>query len=262
MAIIPFSKWHGAGNDFILLDARQGAWAAGLEDLARRLCQRRFGIGSDGLILVRPAREPGTDYHMEFLNPDGSRSFCGNGSRCAYAFRSKLEGTDAPARFSAFDGVHTARWVNGEVEISMRDVGGMEVLNDHVDLINTGSPHLVVHVEDPAVVDILPEAHKYRYGERFAKDGVNVNFVRWHEGRVEMRTYERGVEAETLSCGTGVTAAALSAMYHGLCSGSCGVVAPGGRLQVRAQGHDGAFTGVYLQGPVQEVFQGTVEIPG
>lgn len=262
MARIPFEKWHGAGNDFILMDDRRGGVKEGLEDLARRLCQRRFGIGSDGLILLQAPREPGTDYHMEFLNPDGSRSFCGNGSRCAFAFRSKLEGTDAPARFSAIDGVHSARWVDGEVEISMRDVPQVERLGDRLDLINTGSPHLIVYVDDPAAVDIIPEAHHYRYNERFAREGVNVNFVRWHGGRIEMRTYERGVEAETLSCGTGVTAAALSAMARSHAGEDCAVTAPGGQLRVRARMNGGAFTEVFLQGPIQHVFHGTVEVAG
>lgn len=260
MAILPFSKWHGAGNDFILVDDRGRTLPADAAPLARRLCHRHFGVGGDGLILLRPAELEGTDYHMEFLNPDGSRSFCGNGSRCAFAFRSKLPGHRAPARFTAFDGEHAARWVDGEVEVSMRDVPGIERVEDHVDLINTGSPHLVVHVDDPAAVDILPEARKYRYGARFAREGVNVNFVRWHGGQVDMRTYERGVEAETLSCGTGVTAAALSAMARGLCRGACTVQAPGGRLQVRARMRGGAFADVFLQGPVAEVFQGTVHL--
>lgn len=260
MTSIPFAKWQGTGNDFILVDDRQGMVQANLDGLARQLCQRRFGIGSDGLILLQPAREPGTDYHMEFLNPDGSRSFCGNGSRCAFAFRSTLLGDREAARFSAIDGVHSARWVDGEVEISMRDVHEVERLGGEQDLIDTGSPHLIVYVEDPAVVDIIPEAHRHRYNERFAKAGVNVNFVRWQGGRLEMRTYERGVEAETLSCGTGVTAAALSAMARGYCQDDCAVSAPGGSLRVRAQMKDGVFTQVFLRGPVEEVFQGKVNV--
>lgn len=262
MASISFVKWHGAGNDFILVDDRQGTVPTDLEQLARQLCQRHLGIGGDGLILLQQAREPGTDYHMEFLNPDGSRSFCGNGSRCAFAFRSTLLGDRAPARFTAVDGVHGARWVEDQVEISMRDVPHVERVDEVTDLIHTGSPHLIVHVDDPAAVDLITEAHRFRYSGRFAEEGVNVNFVRWHAGQVEMRTYERGVEAETLSCGTGVTAAALSAMVRGHGKEECTVVAPGGRLQVRARLQDGAFTGVFLQGPVQEVFHGTIEVAG
>ena len=260
MAIIPFSKWHGTGNDFILVDDRNGVMPVDAALIARELCDRHFGIGSDGLILLREAEEPGTDYHMEFLNPDGSRSFCGNGSRCAFAFRSLLLQDRSAARFTAIDGVHEARWVNDEVEITMRDVGEIEELGSGMDLVNTGSPHLVAWVEDPAAVDIVPEAHAHRYNTRFAKDGVNVNFVRWQSGRVEMRTYERGVEAETLSCGTGVTAAALSAIARGHADSGCKVITPGGKLQVNAERVDGIFTKVILRGPVLEVFRGTVEL--
>src|SRR5690606_4196050 len=163
MAFFPFSKWHGTGNDFILMDDRAGWLPADAAPLARQLCDRHFGIGSDGLILLREAHEPGTQYHMEFLNPDGSRSFCGNGSRCAFAFRSALLGKEeAPARFSAHDGVHEARWLHGEVEVSMRDAAAIEELGADLHLLHTGSPHLVVWVRDPATVDILARAHEFR----------------------------------------------------------------------------------------------------
>ena len=141
MAILPFSKWQGTGNDFILVDDRAGTLAADPVALARRLCDRHFGVGSDGLILLQQPRETGTDFHMDFLNPDGSRSFCGNGSRCAFAFRSTLLGDRSAARFTAIDGMHTAQWTNGEVEVSMRDVQAIERLDEHVDFIHTGSPH-------------------------------------------------------------------------------------------------------------------------
>ncbi|MEO7082082.1 MAG: diaminopimelate epimerase [Flavobacteriales bacterium] len=261
MAIIPFSKWHGTGNDFILVDDRQRLMPVDAAPMARQLCDRHFGIGSDGLILLREAVEPGADYHMEFLNPDGSRSFCGNGSRCAFAFQSVLLQDRSAARFTAIDGIHEARWVNDEVEITMRDVGEIEELGSGMDLVNTGSPHLVAWVEDPAAVDIVPEAHGHRYSDRFGKEGVNVNFVRWRNGRVEMRTYERGVEAETLSCGTGVTAAALSAMVRGHGEAICRVITPGGELQVSAERVNEVFTKVLLRGPVLEVFRGIVDLP-
>ncbi len=259
MAIIPFAKWHGTGNDFILVDDRGRTLPGDASGLARQWCRRHYGIGSDGLILLRPPLAPGMAFHMEFLNPDGSRSFCGNGSRCAFAFHSKLTGQHGPATFTAIDGEHTASWTGGEVEVSMRDVQGLERLQDGTVLIDTGSPHLMVEVPDPAQVDIVPEARKYRYGSRFAKDGVNVNFVRRHQGHVDMRTYERGVEAETLSCGTGVTAAALWAMAAGAAAGDCAVRTPGGLLHVRARMAGQGFAAIALQGPVQEVFKGTLD---
>ncbi len=267
MASIAFSKWEGTGNDFILVDDRPSVFPSDAEALIRRLCDRHFGIGSDGLILLQAPRVEGADYHMEFFNPDASQSFCGNGSRCAFAFwnsrspRGRAPGPTQPAVFSAIDGKHTASWSNGRVRIGMRDVSGVERLDEHTDLIQTGSPHLLSWVDDPEAIDIVAEAHKHRYGPRFAKEGVNVNFMRYIHDRVEMRTYERGVEAETLSCGTGVTAAALSAMARGSVSGACDVHTRGGHLRVEATATGaGGFSGISLSGPVREVFQGVVEI--
>lgn len=261
MTDIHFEKWQGTGNDFILIDDREARMHGSLEELARALCDRHFGVGSDGLILLRPAAAPGTHYHMEFLNPDGSRSFCGNGSRCAFAFHSALTGSRRAATFTAIDGQHHAEWVQGEVRISMRDVAGVERVEERADLLDTGSPHLVVWVDDPRAIDILPKAHPYRYGDRFREQGVNVNFVRWHRGRLEMRTYERGVEAETLSCGTGVTAAALSALARGLWATRCTVLTKGGTLQVEGAKEGPGFVRIGLQGPVTRVFTGAMELP-
>lgn len=260
MAIVQFSKWQGTGNDFILIDDRGGVVPADMERIAKQLCDRHFGVGSDGLILLRNAEQAGVDYSMDFLNPDGSRSFCGNGSRCAFAFRSALALDGSPVRFAAIDGLHVACWVEDEVEVSMRDVMGMERVAQNIDFLDTGSPHLVIWTDDPAKVDLVPEARAHRYGPRFAKEGVNVNFVRWHNGHLEMRTYERGVEAETLSCGTGVTAAALSAFQRGIAKAACQVVTAGGALHVRAEQEGPTFKSVFLRGPVKEVFIGRTEV--
>jgi diaminopimelate epimerase len=144
----------------------------------------------------------------------------------------------------------------------MHDVAVMEHIDTHRDRAQTGSPHLLVWVTDPAAIDIVPEARAIRYGPEYAEKGINVNFVRWHAGRLEMRTYERGVEAETLSCGTGVTAAALSAMARGHVAGICEVVTRGGVLTVEAEPTAaGGFTAVHLSGPVGEVFTGMVHLP-
>lgn len=260
MAILPFSKWHGTGNDFIVIDDRSGGFPASDAKRIRLLCDRHFGIGSDGLILLRSPVVDGTSYHMEFFNPDGSKSFCGNGSRCAYAMWCEVAENEDAARFTAIDGEHEARWVEGEVEITMRDVQGMEQIDANADLLDTGSPHLVIWVDDPSQIDILPAAHAYRYNARFSDKGVNVNFVRWQEGRVDMRTYERGVEAETLSCGTGVTASAISAMLREHVQGSCTVHTRGGVLQVSAKRDGPSFTDIRLRGPVERVFQGNVRV--
>jgi len=273
MARLTFTKWQGTGNDFIVVDDRDGRFPSTDQRLVRHLCDRHFGIGSDGLILVQAPRVDGTAYHMEFFNPDASRSFCGNGSRCAFAAwsqgqpQAKLpqglpQGTlrSKVQRFTAIDGEHTAAWSEGLVSIGMRDVVGIERIDDRMDFIHTGSPHLLVWVEDPEAIDIIPEACIHRYGPRFNAEGVNVNFLRLKDGRLEMRTYERGVEGETLSCGTGVTAAALSARGRGLIPGHCDVRTRGGELRVTAEAAADGFRSITLAGPVKEVFTGEIEI--
>ncbi len=257
--MVQFAKWEGTGNDFIVIDDREARFPVHDLDLVRRLCDRHFGIGSDGLILVQAPRRSGDAYHMEFFNPDGSMSFCGNGSRCAYGFWCAITGSRTPVTFTAIDGAHTASWADGMVRVAMRDVAGVERIDAGTDRAHTGSPHLLVWVDDPAVVDLVPEARRIRYSGTYAREGINVNFVRVHEARVEMRTYERGVEDETLSCGTGVTAAALAAMARGLVGAGCAVVTRGGELRVDAERTpQGGFTRVHLAGPVRHIFSGNI----
>lgn len=266
--LLRFSKWHGTGNDFILVDDRDAVFPVEDHALVRRLCDRHFGIGSDGLILVQASREQGTHFHMEFFNPDASKSFCGNGSRCAFAFWSTLVGGANTARFSAVDGVHEARWDGGMPCVSLVLSKEVERIDEQMDYLHTGSPHLLVWVDDPEAIDIVPRAHVHRYGARFAKEGVNVNFLRWHKGRVEMRTYERGVEAETLSCGTGVTAAAIGAIHRGLATGPrVAVHTRGGELIVEvgmlpSPGSTGdaqqRINSVHLIGPAVRVYEGSI----
>jgi diaminopimelate epimerase len=256
---LKFEKWHGSGNDFIMIDDRVGALEISIDQI-RDACQRHTGVGSDGLIIIRSAQK-GRDFNMDFYNPDGSQSFCGNGSRCAFAYFSKLSnGVDA-ASFEAIDGIHRASWSGEEVRVSMNNVSGKEQLNDHVDLIDTGSPHLLVWCEDPDKIDIIQDARRWRYNGRFASEGVNVNFLAWHGDHIHMRTYERGVEAETLSCGTGVTAAAISAMWRGLSEERCAVRTKGGVLEVSVGDlEDGRAESVFLTGPVRFVYSGLLEL--
>jgi len=258
--MLRFAKWEGTGNDFILVDDREGRFLAQGTELVRRLCDRHFGVGSDGLILVQAPRREGDAYHMEFFNPDGSKSFCGNGSRCAYGFWCSLTGSRAAVRFTAIDGAHTAEWQDGMVRVVMRDVAGVERIDPRTDRVHTGSPHLVVWVDAPADLDVVQAGRTVRFSEAYAPDGINVNFIRAHDGRVEMRTYERGVEDETLSCGTGVTAAALAAMERGAVEHRCEVITRGGVLRVEAERDpDGGFTRVHLSGPVRHVFNGSID---
>jgi len=254
-----FAKWEGTGNDFVLVDDREGLFPTDDLDLVRRLCDRHFGIGSDGLVLIQRPKEEGTDYHMGFFNPDGSQSFCGNGSRCAFGFWRALSNGPDHAGFTAIDGRHDAQAMDGGwTGVRMRPPSRTERLSDTMDFIHTGSPHLLIWVDDPEAVDILPAAREHRYGPRFKADGVNVNFLAWRDGRLHMRTYERGVENETLSCGTGVTAAALSAIGRGLATGdTVEVVTRGGPLRVEV---GGSLDKVMLIGPAREVFQGTIDV--
>lgn len=256
-----FAKWHGTGNDFILVDDRSGSFPAS-DELVRRLCDRHFGIGSDGLILIRAARESGTDFHMEFFNPDASRSFCGNGSRCAFAFWSGLNGGVPTASFSAVDGRHLGEWRDDLVAVTLLDVEGVRRGSDgsDVDFVHNGSPHELVWVDDPARVALMVDGPRRRYATAHAPGGTNVNFLRARNGVVEMRTYERGVEAETLSCGTGVVAAALSALVRGQAQAPVAVRTPGGTLSVEAQLEGEGAVELRLIGPAAEVFTGTITI--
>lgn len=254
---VQFQKWQGAGNDFILIDDRSLRLSRNL-DWIRLMCDRHFGIGSDGLIFIKP----GDEYEMDFYNPDGSQSFCGNGSRCAFAFRSALLNDNSDVKFQAIDGEHTASWVDGLVNLSMRDVGPRERLAENIDLIDTGSPHLVVWGSEIDEINLIENARAFRYNERFSAQGVNVNFVEFRGDELFMRTYERGVESETLSCGTGVTAAALSALWRTGADRHIKVNTPGGVLEVSVGDiREDAAQEIHLIGPAEFVFAGEIECP-
>lgn len=261
--LLPFAKWHGTGNDFILVDDRSGIFPVADLALVRHLCHRHFGIGSDGLILVQAPHEQGTHFHMEFFNPDGSRSFCGNGSRCAFAFWSALEGRAAEGRFTAIDGEHDGRWEGEEVAITLPDVQRIQQATDGpaVDFIHTGSPHELVWVADVEAVDLPADAPPRRHAARHGAGGSNINYVQPEPQGIRMRTFERGVEAETLSCGSGVVAAALSALRRAQAKAPVVVRTRGGVLRVEATPQGDGFAQVRLIGPVQQVFTGTVELP-
>ena len=251
---IPFVKWHGTGNDFILIDDRMATFPATDLSLVRRLCDRHFGIGSDGLILIQEGS--GVDYHMEFFNPDGSKSFCGNGSRCAFAFWRDLVGGRDEATFTAIDGEHRARSIGNEVSISLRDVEDVHLGSDH-DRLHNGSPHEVVRVVDLEEFPVRSEGAARAHAERQGPGGSNVNFIRVDAGVVHVRTFERGVEDETLSCGTGVVASAISAIARGEAKAPVAVVTRGGHLRVVAEFRNGTWTAIRLIGPAEPVFHGT-----
>ncbi len=256
-----FYKYQGAGNDFILVDNRSGECGLSIDQVVK-LCDRKFGIGSDGLMLIEKPSDSKTDFHLEFFNPDGSKSFCGNGSRCAVAFASKLGVCDKETSFTAIDGVHAASIVKENwVSLHMRDVPGITTFRDGF-FLNTGSPHVVLEVNDLPSFHVFEEGRKLRYDGEFNPGGTNVNFVhREGEAHFSVRTYERGVEDETLACGTGVVAVAL-AMHHkyGLSVNEISISARGGELTVTFRKEKLGYSDIYLHGPATFVFNGVIQL--
>jgi len=258
---INFYKYQGTGNDFIMIDNRNNAVTLTNEQVAF-LCHRRFGIGADGLILLES--EPGFDFRMVYYNSDGNQSsMCGNGGRCITAFARQLNLITDKAKFSATDGTHEATIdENGMVSLKMQDVKSMEPGEDFF-YLNTGSPHYVKLVEDVENYDVFNEGRKIRNSERFREAGTNVNFIEKQDEQIFVRTYERGVEDETFSCGTGVTAAALVAAVKGISSGknSCLIKTKGGTLEVSFEKVlEQNFYNIWLKGPAVLVFKGSVSI--
>lgn len=257
---INFSKYQGTGNDFIIIDNRNNQVQLNNEHIVF-LCHRRYGIGSDGLILIQNHSE--LDFEMVFYNPDSSQSFCGNGSRCAVVFANSLNLFDQKTEFLSTDGVHEAELMNDSwVSLKMHDVSEHEKINADL-FIDTGSPHYLIQNNMENGFDLISEARKVRYNDRFMEKGVNVNFIRSEDDVIHLRTYERGVENETLSCGTGVTASALANhIYNGNLNGSFTqkVISQGGSLEVDFQSDGEQFTEIYLKGPAAFVYEGEIEI--
>ena len=268
-----FVKYQGTGNDFILIDNRQVTvghikpFPADDQLFIEQLCHRRFGIGADGLILLQdaPVQEgntPSYDLRMVYFNADGREgSMCGNGGRCIVRFAHDLGLFVTKTRFLAVDGDHTAE-VRGEViSLKMSDVSGCTPFNDGL-FLNTGSPHLVVFVDDVAAFDVLGQGQQLRHDSRFGEGGTNVNFAEvLADNSLFVRTFERGVEDETYSCGTGVTAVALAVhKQHGINSPII-LKTPGGQLQVSftATGPD-TFSDIWLTGPATRVFAGEITV--
>ena len=257
---IHFHKYQGTGNDFILIDNLSGEYSFVDIQHVQQLCNRRFGIGADGLILIN--FHPTLDFEADYYNSDGSKSFCGNGARCAVKFYARNQENQTEFKFMAIDGVHSARIVNSEISLEMSSVEAIEKYqNDFV--LNTGSPHYVQLVDDLDNLDVVRLGRQIRYSDQFKQVGINVNFVKQiGQKHISIRTYERGVEDETLSCGTGATACALvegrsfSEGNHSVC-----VDVLGGQLQVSYERHeDGSFSHVNLKGPATFVFEGAIHV--
>ncbi len=260
MAAISFYKFHGTGNDFILIDDRDRSFPTN-NNLIREMCDRHFGIGADGLILLQQSKN--RDFGMTYFNSDGNEStMCGNGGRCIIALADFLSLCGSRVMFTAADGEHegviTARSGNTwQVRLKMKDVSGYTRDGQDV-LIDTGSPHLVHFSEEVESLHVVEKGRTIRYSDRFSRQGINVDFVKIKQDGLFVRTYERGVEDETLSCGTGATASCLAhALTSGLPSGSIDVHMPGGHLSVRFRKEGDTFKDIWLEGPAQMVFNGT-----
>lgn len=258
---ITFYKYQGTGNDFVMIDNRDGAFPKNDTALVAKLCDRRFGIGGDGLILLE--NDESSDFRMVYYNSDGNTSsMCGNGGRCIVAFAKRLGLIRDHARFMASDGLHDATiGADGIVSLHMKDVDHIKTGNGYI-FLDTGSPHHVEFVEDVRQVNVTELGAKIRYGDLYGKPGSNVNFVNeTGDGKFSVRTYERGVEDETLSCGTGVTAVAIAVHYLGKTkSEKVKLNVEGGTLEVSFEVKDGKYSKVYLIGPAEFVFNGTVTI--
>lgn len=256
---IPFYKYQGTGNDFIMIDQITQYNKPVPQDpqLIQRLCHRKLGIGADGVIFLQ--KHPSYDFEMVYYNPDASKSFCGNGSRCVVHLANQLKIIGDHTKFLAIDGVHTAYIQEGIISIAMRDVTAIQRMgNDY--LVDTGSPHYVRLVEEVGLLDLPRLGKEINNLPPFQNTGTNVNFVQLAgNNRLSMRTYERGVNDETLSCGTGAVAAALVASTQGYNS-PIHITTPGGELEVSFRANEGIFTQVYLIGPATSVFQGQITV--
>lgn len=253
-----FYKYQGTGNDFIMIDDRDLTFPIS-QTYIESLCDRRFGIGADGLILLQ--NQEGYDFKMVYFNADGSEgTMCGNGGRCLVRFAHDLGVVGESAKFIAIDGEHLASVCDEDVYLKMINVPEVAQYSTY-DFANTGSPHYVTYVQNLQETDVYQIGHDIRYSPEWAaKGGTNVNFVEIiDEQTIAVRTYERGVEDETYSCGTGVTACALSAhLKNGLAS-PIHINTLGGKLQVSFQkGANNSFSDIYLIGPAKRVFVGEI----
>ena len=253
---IKFFKYQGTGNDFIMIDGREKTVNFSANEISS-LCDRRFGIGADGLIIIK--EKAGVDFLMDYYNADGSQSFCGNGSRCAQAFAKKLGVIENKSIFEAIDGVHQGRIEGSSFATKMGDVTQIEKVEEDY-FIHTGSPHYVRYVRNVDDVDVYIEGKAIRNSESYKKEGTNVNFVSVHQDHLKVRTFERGVEDETLSCGTGVTAVAISFLLQmNSEDSSVNIATRGGnlRIELKRTGPN-KFENIWLIGPAKEVFSGEI----
>ncbi len=250
-----FYKYQGTGNDFVIIDNREEFFPKENIELVAKICDRRFGVGADGLLLLE--KHPTADFKMVYFNSDGNlSSMCGNGGRCIAHFAKFLGIISEKTTFEAVDGLHEATVKNDWVSLKMNDVETINVSENYT-FLNTGSPHHVEMVSQLADFDVFNNGSTIR-NKIYGKEGANVNFVEQQDDAIfSVRTFERGVEDETLSCGTGVTAVAIAMFHIGKTThNNITLKTPGGQLQVRFQKIDSQYKNVYLEGPATQVFKG------
>ncbi len=259
--LVKFVKYQGTGNDFIVLDNRNGAYNSLREYQVQRMCDRRLGIGADGLMML--GQKEGYDFEMKYFNADGREgSMCGNGGRCLVKFAWQLGIHRGDYKFIAVDGEHEAEIdTDGIVSLKMKDVDDVKKRNGDF-VLNTGSPHYVKLVNNVMDMDVFKKGHEIRYSKDYELEGINVNFVEQaNDDKIIVRTYERGVEDETWSCGTGVTAAALVCYHNENGFNEVTVKTLGGSLSVEFERtEDDRYINIWLNGPAEKVFEGSVEI--
>jgi len=256
---IQFSKYQGAGNDFVLIDNRNNDFDRFNEDLVQRLCDRRFGIGGDGLMLLQDNKN--YDFEMVYFNADGKEgTMCGNGGRCIVAFARDLGIVDNETVFLAVDGPHKAHIVSNQVNLEMIDVDQVS-RDQEAYVLNTGSPHYVIEVDNLKKYNVFQNGYAIRNNETYGEKGINVNFVEKENEGYFLRTFERGVEDETFACGTGATAAAMAMAIKENKNGHVEIPIRvlGGQLYISFEKVGTTFSAVYLKGPADFVFRGSVQ---
>lgn len=255
--MISFLKYQGTGNDFVIITRSIDLSLSQI----RTLCDRKYGVGADGLIVMYPTPDSETHFYMHYYNADGSDSFCGNGSRCALAVAQQQGWFDQKAVFQSNDGIHSGSSDGTSFALEMHLPAPPEILSNGDIVANTGSPHYIRISKNE--LDIKEFGHSIRYSERYQKEGINVNWVEPTPGGIFVRTYERGVEDETLSCGTGVTACALAYFLSDqpqAGSHRIAVETLGGHLEVVFDYNDGGFSNIFLIGPATFVFEGQIDL--
>ncbi|MBS4014053.1 MAG: diaminopimelate epimerase [Bacteroidetes bacterium] len=261
--ITDFYKYHGSGNDFIIVDDFDNKIEKSVKNIQKHinhLCNRRLGIGADGLMFLQNSKT--ADFKMKFYNSDGKvGTMCGNGGRCIAAFAYMKGYAEKTMKFEAIDGIHNAEIINDEVNLKMSDIEGYKRFGNSI-FLDTGSPHYVQFVKDAASIDVIRKGRKIRHDDNINPGGTNVNFVEIQKDALFVRTFERGVEDETLSCGTGVVASAVASFIRGFIKPEYKIKTLGGNLKVKftSNAETGQIEDVWLKGPAVLVFKGMLDL--